>query len=131
MGEIVHRGGCLCGEVRFEAEGRPGAVGYCHCRMCQRSSGAPAQVWAEFPAHRTRFTEGEPAIFASSAEGRRIFCPTCGSQLAFADADGVSINVCCLDAPEALPPEIHIWTESQLGWFQTTDQLPRWPRGQE
>lgn len=35
-------GGCLCGAVRYAFEGTPGGAGWCHCRMCQRSSVAPA-----------------------------------------------------------------------------------------
>lgn len=131
MSETVHHGGCLCGAVRFEAAGAPGDVGYCHCRMCQRSSGAPAQVWAEFPADKVRYGASEPAVYVSSPEGRRHFCAACGSQLAFADDVGVSINVCCLDDPEALPPQLHIWTESKVGWFETADCLPRWKQGRD
>ena len=127
MPEQLHRGGCLCGAVRFEARGEPIDVAYCHCRMCQRSSGAPAQTFALFDAEDFVYLSGEPNAYRSSTGGRREFCPVCGSQLAFCDADGVSLNTGCLDNPEALPPRRHIWTESQVRWFETWDDLPRLP----
>ena len=34
-------GGCLCGAVRYEVSQLPDDdVGYCHCRMCQKATGA-------------------------------------------------------------------------------------------
>ncbi len=33
-----------------------------------------------------------------------------------------------LDDPEAIPPEVHIWTSDDLSWFQTADDLPRYKR---
>ena len=38
-------GGCLCGAVRYAALGPPVDAGYCHCRICQRSSGTPVLTW--------------------------------------------------------------------------------------
>ena len=33
-------GGCLCGNVRFVASGRPYRVGICHCLDCRKHHGA-------------------------------------------------------------------------------------------
>ena len=37
-------GGCLCGRVRYRVMAAPLDGAYCHCRMCQKSSGAPLQA---------------------------------------------------------------------------------------
>jgi hypothetical protein len=96
--------------------------------MCQRSSGAPAQTWAIFPPERFRYVAGRAAVYPSSPHGMREFCPACGSQLAFRDADGVSLNTGCLDDPGSMPPAMHIWCGSRVAWFETADTLPRHDR---
>ena len=122
-------GGCLCGSLRYCARGEPVDVGYCHCRMCQRSSGAPALAWASFPADAFGYTEGTPANYRSSSKARREFCQKCGTQIAFREDGGatVDLNVGSLDRPAALAPQYHIWTESRIPWFDTADALPRYP----
>lgn len=125
-------GGCLCGGVRYEAAGEPGRAGWCHCRMCQRSSGAPAQTYVQVPWVGFEYVAGDIAVFQSSEHGSREFCPACGSQIAFRDTrDGtwVSLNIGTLDDPESAVPEEHIWTESEVSWFAAAPALPRFPRG--
>lgn len=121
-------GGCLCEALRYACRGAPAAAGYCHCRLCRRSAGAPVLAWASFSVDAFRYTQGVPGVFKSSAQGRREFCRDCGSQLLFRDtADGrfVDVNIATLDDPEALRPQYHIWTESRLSWFDVADRLPR------
>jgi hypothetical protein len=124
----THEGGCLCGRVRFRLTASPLDSGYCHCRMCQRNSGAPAVAWVTFPAASFAWVAGPPGTYASSARAKRSFCPTCGSYMVFVSADSpaeVSVNTACLDTPEAFPPRKHIFTESRIPWFQTADDLPK------
>jgi hypothetical protein len=123
-----HDGGCLCGEVRFRVTALPLDAGYCHCRMCQRNSGAPVVAWVTFPANGFSWTAGKAGIYASSACATRSFCTTCGSYLVFASSElpnEVSINTASFDEPDAFPPRKHIFAESRIKWFHTADQLPR------
>jgi hypothetical protein len=131
MGEQVRAGGCLCGAVRFEAVGEPSDAGYCHCRMCQRWSGAPAQAWATFAPEAVRYTAGAPASYRSSDAGRRQFCAAWGSPLMFDDPGFVSINVASLDDPGGLPPKRHIHVSSRIGWFDAGRGLPEHLHGRE
>ena len=122
-------GGCLCGAVRYRVTKAPLDSGYCHCRMCQRSSGAPLQASAEFPADAFVLTKGEPKAYRSSPGAVRHFCPDCGSQLTFRAAVNpsfISVNLPTLDRPAALSPRIHIWRSSRLPWFEVADNLPRY-----
>ena len=122
-------GGCLCGQFRYRVTAAPLDGSYCHCRMCQKSSGAPLQASAEFPVAAFEVTKGQLKAYRSSAWAFRRFCPDCGSQILFERAENptyVSLNLGSLDRPEALPPRMHIWRESRLPWFETTDTLPRY-----
>jgi hypothetical protein len=124
-------GGCLCGAVRYRVIAPPLDSGYCHCRMCQKSSGAPVQASAEFPVAAFAFTRGEAKAYRSSPGAVRHFCPDCSSQLTFrpaVDPHYVSVNLPSLDQPEALQPRMHIWCDSQLPWFDIADHLPRYDR---
>lgn len=121
-------GGCLCGKVRFRVTAPPLDAGYCHCRMCQRNSGAPVVAWVTFPAAGFSWISAQPGTYASSARAQRSFCATCGSYLVFASSEfpnEVSVNTTSFDNPNAFPPRKHIFFESRVNWFDTADQLPR------
>ena len=121
-------GGCLCGAVRYEFEGEPGIAGWCHCKMCQRSSGAPAQTYVLLPLSGFRYVADEPALYRSSENGERRFCATCGGQIEFRDRrdpDAVSLNSGTLDDPALTPPDRHIWTSSEVSWFGDAPRLRR------
>ena len=61
-------GRCLCGAVRFECdEVEPIMAGNCHCRNCQRSSGAACVTALFFPKDSVRIT-GHPCYFDVIAE---------------------------------------------------------------
>lgn len=123
-----YEGGCLCEQLRFAVSAAPADVGYCHCRICQRSSGAPVLAWAAFPKPAFRYEKGEPAVYRSSDHAVREFCGRCGTQIAFRDDElpEVDVNVGALDKPEAFSPRSHIWNSSRVPWFDPQDGLPRY-----
>jgi hypothetical protein len=124
-------GGCLCNAVRFAF---PTAsvfdAGYCHCRECQRASGAPVIAFANVPSTAFHITAGTPRRYASSAQAVRGFCGACGAQLFCAPADGaghIAVNTGCLDDPEApaTRPRLHMFAGARLSWLTIADDLPR------
>ena len=124
-------GGCLCGAVRYESSEAPVDVSYCHCRMCQRSSGNAFGMFASFRRDAFRFTRGEPKLYKSSAFAERGFCAECGTPLIFwyltpgplSEEIGVSLG--SLDHPEDASPKSHWGIESQMPWLTIDDGLPR------
>lgn len=123
-------GGCLCGVLRFTASAAPFDAGYCHCGLCRRSTGAPVLAWVSYAADAFRYISGEPTRYASSDHGYREFCGRCGTQIAYRDRDDASrveVNVGSLDDGSWVVPRYHIWYGSRLGWFDTADDLPRFP----
>ena len=82
-----------------------------------------------FSEEQVRFG-GEVQVYPSSAEGRRGFCPRCGTQIFFR-ADYipglVDLTIGSMDQPEALPPQLHYWHGEHLYWAEFADGLPRHP----
>jgi hypothetical protein len=128
-GSIGAMGGCLCGAVRFRLTATPSDAGYCHCRMCQRFSGAPVMAFATVHFGDFVVTRGEPHRRRSSAFGERWFCRDCGSPLAMRvdhQPDTLDFAVASLDDPGAVSPAFHIWTRSRVPWFEVRDELPKY-----
>jgi hypothetical protein len=126
----THEGGCLCGKVRFRVSAPPLDTGYCHCRMCQRNTGAPVVAWATFPAASFSWIGAQHGTYASSARARRSFCAACGSYLVFESDDfpeELSVNTASFDTPDAFPPRKHIFAATRIAWFHTADDLPSYP----
>jgi hypothetical protein len=127
-------GGCCCGALRYECSSPPSECGYCHCRLCQRTSAAPALVFATFAVEDFRYISGSPSIYRSSSHGHREFCSSCGTQIAYRDSHGartVDVNVGSLDDPGGVSPEFHIWCESRIEWFDTKVELPHYQRSRD
>ena len=123
-------GGCLCGKVRYQATTKPLGSMLCHCRMCQRFSGAPILGGTTFPAEALSFTQGEPKYFVSSKIAQRGFCGDCGTALIYQGTLGVwtkwsMIFTASLDEPEKYPPTYHLGIESTMPWLDIHDDLPR------
>jgi hypothetical protein len=117
-------GGCTCGTVRYRLTSAPIFVHCCHCRWCQRESGTAFALNAMIEAERVVVLQGEPRIFdtpSNSGKGQKIArCPVCSVALwsNYAGAgDAVRfVRIGTLDTPDALPPDIHIFTASKQPW---------------
>ncbi|MBC3271286.1 GFA family protein [Pseudomonas sp. SWRI81] len=104
-------GGCLCGDVRFQASGQPYRVGLCHCLDCRKFHGALFHASAIFP-------EGAVTIRGATGEyAGRHFCPRCGSSVFNRTADEIEINLGALDAPDQLQPTYESWTVRRESWL--------------
>ncbi len=52
------RGGCFCGNIRYEAVGTPFNETNCHCSICRRTTGAPFVTWFSNQARRVSLRLG-------------------------------------------------------------------------
>src|SRR5437764_10736244 len=103
----VLTGGCQCGALRFALSAPPTRVSICHCRMCQKASGAPFASFAEIDHDAFAWTRGTPAAFRSSSIAERDFCANCGTPLSFRRVGGPKIEIMtgAFDRPDhAIPP---------------------------
>jgi hypothetical protein len=119
-------GGCLCGEIRYRVTEPAIDTNFCHCRMCQKFSGAPVTVGSTYHANAVQFTKGEPKYFRSSPFAERGFCANCGSSLTYrplaphvtsAWANWILIYTASLDNPVPNVPTWHLGVESQMPWL--------------
>ena len=118
-------GGCLCGDVRIVATGRPWRVGLCHCLDCRKHHGALFHASAVFP--RAAVTvEGETRAWAG-----RHFCPRCGSSVFSETGDETEVHLGALDAPGRLVPTYELWTVRREPWLPPFPGLRRYPRDRE
>ena len=104
-------GGCLCGDVRIVATGRPYRVGLCHCLDCRKHHGALFNAYAVFPGDAVMI-EGETRDYAG-----RCFCPRCGSSVYARSADEIEVSLGSLDAPDQLTPTYELWSLRREAWL--------------
>lgn len=122
----THEGGCTCGHIRYKLKSKPFIVHCCHCRWCQRQTGAAFAVNALYDTDNVTLTQGqisEITMPSPSGKGQKIArCPKC--QVAIWShyymggiKEGISfIRVGTLDDPSRLPPDVHIFTKTKLPW---------------
>lgn len=129
-------GGCHCGAIRYEVEveveGEPVAHALCHCSDCRRCAGAPMVGWAMYRGDAVTVTKGTPAVYASSASGRRQFCANCGTGLFYTNAEIlpslIDVQSATYDDPDAVPARIHIQVAERIGWMEQAHALPAFDR---
>lgn len=128
-------GGCDCRKVRYRLESRPLFVHCCHCRWCQRESGASFALNAMIEAERVTELGQAPELVQTPSEsgsGQVIArCSSCKLALwsNYAGAGPLLkfIRVGTLDNPDLLPPDIHIFTKSKQPWVLLPQGVPAVP----
>jgi hypothetical protein len=118
-------GGCLCGDIRIVASGRPYRVGLCHCLDCRKHHGALFHASAIFPQDAVTI-EGETSEYAS-----RFFCPRCGSSVFGRTADEIEVNLGSLDEPDQLTPTYELWTIRRESWLPPFPLMRRYDRDRD
>lgn len=128
-------GGCACGTVRYKINQPPMAVGVCHCRQCQYSSGGGPNYVALVGREAFEVVKGYPKAFrskgGSGAEIARVFCAECGTPL-YSDPESqpfLAVKMGGLDDTSGLAPAMHIWTVEAPSWHQMTPGLPAFAQG--
>jgi hypothetical protein len=128
-------GGCTCRDVRYRMTATPLFVHCCHCRWCQRETGAAFALNALIEADRVQPLQGEVEVINTpslSGKGQKISrCPRCRIALwsNYAGAgDAIRfIRVGTLDEPDRFPPDIHIFVASKQPWVVLPAETPAMP----
>ena len=117
-------GGCDCRAVRYRMETAPMVVHCCHCRWCQRETGASFALNAMIESDRVTNLGEEPELVLTPSEsgrGQQIArCPRCRvavwSHYSGSGPFTKFVRVGTLDQPDLLPPDVHIFTASKQPW---------------
>lgn len=130
---IPFEGGCTCRQLRYRLTSTPLIVHCCHCRWCQRETGASFALNAMIEADRVqRLTTGDVETVltpSESGKGQKIVrCPNCciavWSHYAGAGDAVCFVRVGTLDEPDRFPPDIHTYTRSKQPWVQLPPGVP-------
>jgi hypothetical protein len=123
-------GHCLCGAVSYTINGEPVLMGHCHCKDCQRASGAGHMSNAFF--QRDDFVlngqTGSHSVTADSGNiNTRHFCRSCGSRVygeVSARPGVVVVPVGGIDDNSWFNPQRVVYTKSRQSWDPTTSDCP-------
>ena len=129
---MSYDGGCTCCHVRYRMTSKPLFVHCCHCRWCQRETGASFALNALIEIDRVQLLQGQVEVIntpSNSGKGQKISrCPKCHvavwSNYAGAGDAIRFVRVGTLDEPERLPPDIHIFTASKQPWVVLPPNIP-------
>lgn len=129
---FVADGGCDCRAIRYRLTAAPFVVHCCHCRWCQRESGAAFALNAVVDSDFLACLGETPQIVdtpSASGRGQQIArCPHCRIALwsHYAGAGPLLsfVRVGTLDEPDRWPPDVHIFTASKQPWVVLPPNAP-------
>ena len=133
MSELPLTGGCNCGAVRFEVTEPLPIASYCHCKRCQRRSGAAASASAHPAPGSFRIVAGKDQLTVWQPEvgGAKWFCGVCGSHI-YANnpshPDSIGIRLGAFDDDPGVRPSVRQFVRYAAAWEAIPDDgLPRHP----
>ncbi|MBR1279591.1 GFA family protein [Bradyrhizobium sp. AUGA SZCCT0283] len=127
-----HEGGCLCGDIRYRAHEPPLEAIVCHCKFCQRRTGAAFGVEVFFATDQLEFV-GSPLKtyeYTSADHGRWLrleSCPRCATPVAVTverRPGQRGLNGGTFDDPTWFTITRHIWASSKLPWVELPAAVP-------
>jgi hypothetical protein len=119
----VITGGCLCGDLRYEAKAAPRWMGFCYCADCRKASGSGFIPFMGFDAsvliisgrwtvHRMTHADGRTAV--------RNSCLVCGGLVfggPWGESESYNIYAGSLDDPSHFKPTVAIFTRDAPAWL--------------
>ena len=130
MSDTVFEGGCNCGAVHYTSTAEPVITGLCHCRACQRDSGAAHGAHIGIPKEALTLT-GELKFWDSEADSGNIvsrgFCPNCGAPVMSRNSgmpDFVFLRAGSADDPNVFSPQVVVYKKDAANWARFDPDLP-------
>ncbi len=125
----VLTGSCLCGGIRYRAEGPLSLVARCHCIFCRKQSGAEFATNGSVETEHFKLLSGESLLrsFESSPGEMRLFCGQCGSSIfkrSETKPNLIRLRLGCLDTDFDQRIEFRVFTSRKLGISEITEDIP-------
>jgi hypothetical protein len=123
-------GQCLCGAVRYRAEGEPQFQAKCHCIDCRKTSGGGHAAMMGFPRDAVTLTGVVTEFHSKSDGGRdvtRAFCPVCGAGIHAGNAampGMIFLRASTLDDPDLFAPQMTVYASRAPAWDPVTPGIP-------
>lgn len=133
----TYEGGCSCNVIRYSLPDRPIYIHGCHCRYCQRETGAAFAVNAMYEAELVQQTTSTAVdvIETPTKSGKPHWisrCPHCKVALwsSYGTHGGSAVRIVrvgTLDEPDLFSPEMHIYTSTKQEWVYLDPAVPAVP----
>lgn len=121
-------GSCLCGNTKFEVQGKFDGFYLCHCQHCQKDTGSAHAANLFSQSAKLTWLAGSDSVTTFTLPGTRhkkSFCKFCGSALPSNNEIGLlAIPAGCLDTEVSMSPTAHIFTSSKAVWDKCLDDVP-------
>ncbi len=125
-------GGCHCGAVRFEGDGKWRKGTACHCGQCRKQTGS-FYMTSGIKNEDFKITKDDGlAWYQASKHGERGFCKKCGSALFWRSVDAdwvatefISVMLGAMDDAQGVKIEKHIYVGDKGDYYEIADDLPK------
>lgn len=122
-------GGCFCGAIRYEIQGRLRDARACHCSRCRKAFSGASSAYAEIaPDGRLKWLQGRDqlSVFETGGGWGMAFCSTCGSTLCGMHNDAVhGVSLGCIDGDPGVEIRRHIFVDSRAPWDHIGGEAPQ------
>jgi hypothetical protein len=119
-------GRCFCGEVRFEVNGPPAAMGYCHCESCRHWSAGPVNAFSLWKPEILKITQGASSIgtYNKTPISSRKWCTKCGGHLFTEHPTWGVVDIYAATLPQLkFEPALHVNYQETV--LRIKDGLPK------
>jgi len=115
-------GQCLCGDVKYSAEGEIIFQANCHCTDCRQSSGSAFATLVFMQEDEIKVTGNLKTFDHVVDSGNTLtkhFCPTCGSQMYT-----LGIRAGTLDDHSEVKPQFNVYAGSKMDCTHLDPSIP-------
>lgn len=113
---------CNCGQLHLTVEGEPVRISVCHCRECQRRTGAVFASNARFPREQITVA-GQATEWTRTADSGNAltfrFCPVCGATVYWTGTSFpglVAVAIGTFADPAFPPPKVSVYERARHPW---------------